>query len=152
MRTAIPDKWPNRFAVDASVAVAFAWREPTTASADHFFANVQKQWAQLIAPDFWLVECANACWKRAHRRIATPEEVLAAYASILSLPVTAIDTTLLNDIALSIAVDVRITAYDALYVATAQFAGVPLVTGDTRLVKMLKDAAWEGTVFHISEW
>jgi predicted nucleic acid-binding protein len=71
---------------------------------------------------------------------------------IETLPIARIAASLIQPAALGIALSTGTSCYDALYVATAQFADVPLISADTRLVQMLKDAAWEGTVFHISEW
>jgi predicted nucleic acid-binding protein len=145
-------RWPDRYVVDASVALAFAWSETHSDAAGRLFDAVKKRGTQLIAPEFWLVECANGCWKRVQRRWKTPEEVIEAMRLIESLPVVRMDSAGLQDATLAIAIQTRTSCYDALYVATAQFADVPLVTGDARLVQMLKDAAWEGDVFHISEW
>jgi predicted nucleic acid-binding protein len=138
--------------VDASVALKAAWRERDTDAAMRLFATAEKEWTQLIAPDFWLTECANGCWKRVQRKVNTAEEAIAAIAAIRALPVVPIDTTQLQDTLLPIALRNRTSAYDSVYVATAQFADVPLVTADTRLVQLLKDAAWEGSVFHISQF
>ena len=138
--------------MDASVALKLVWQETHTDAAFRFFGAVKRRRTQLIAPSFWFTECANGCWKRVQRKAGTPEEAVAALAIVGALPVVRIDTAELEDTALELALRNRTSAYDSLYVATAQFADVPLVTADMRLVQMLKDAAWEGSVFHISRW
>ena len=143
---------PTRYVVDASVALKVAWREVHTDSAYRLMAAAEKGWAHLIAPDFWIAECANGCWKRVQRGKNTPEEAVRALAALRALPIANIDSAELHDTILPIALAQRTSCYDALYVATAQFADVPLVTADTSLVQMLKDAAWKGSVFHISQW
>jgi predicted nucleic acid-binding protein len=148
-----PGKWPDRFVVDASVALKFAWHEPPHSdAASRFFAAADKKWTQLMAPSFWLTECANGCWKRVKRQFNTREEAATSYAVICALPVVRIETTDLADTVLGIALQNHLTAYDALYIATAQFADVPLVTADTRLMQALSDAHWSGRALHISQW
>jgi predicted nucleic acid-binding protein len=132
--------------------LALAWPETLSAAAARLFAAARKRWVQLIAPDFWLLECANACWKKGQRRLSTPEESLHAYRVISRLPVTRMDTAPLNDVIIALAIERQITTYDALYVATAEFADVPLVTADARLVTTLRAANWPGRVEHLSEW
>ena len=146
------DSRPERYVVDASVALEFIWPGPHTDAAVRFFTAVHRGWAQLLAPECWLTECAHGCWKRVQRQAATAEEALAAFATIAALPVARLATGEVTDVVMGIALQNRVSTYDALYVATAQFAGVPLVTGDGRLVQMLKEAGWEGRVFHISQW
>jgi predicted nucleic acid-binding protein len=148
----IRGKWPDRFVVDASVALKIPWLEANTDAARRFFAAAESRWAQLIAPRLWFLECTNGCWKRVARKLATPEEAVRALDIIRALPVVQIDDAEFQDTVIAIALRNRTTAYDSLYVATAQFADVPLVTADMRLVQLLKDAAWEGSVFHISQF
>jgi predicted nucleic acid-binding protein len=145
-------KHVDRYVVDASVALARVWREAHTDAAKRLFEAAEKQWLQLITPEFALAECANGCWKRVARRWKTAEEAVEAMRILDGLPIARIDASLVQPAALGIALTTGTSCYDALYVATAQFAGVPLVTADTRLVEMLKDAAWPGSVFHISQW
>jgi predicted nucleic acid-binding protein len=121
-------------------------------AARRFFAAAEKRWTQLLAPDFWITECANGCWKRVQRRLNTKAEAMAALAIVRALPVIRIDATNFDDAVMHIALSHGTSCYAALYVATAQFADVPLVTADPRLVQLLKDSAWSGRVFHLSEW
>lgn len=146
------DKKPDRYAVDASVALAFVWDEADSMAARKLFNAAQKQWLQLMAPDFALTECANGCWKRVARRWKTPEEAVTAMQIIDSLPIARIDSSLLQPAALGIALVTGTTCYDALYVATAQFADVPLVTADSKLIQALSDVHWPGRALHISQW
>lgn len=142
----------DRYVVDASVALAFVWDEADSAAARRLFDAAEKRWLQLIAPDFALTECANGCWKRVARRWKTAEEAIAAMAIIDALPIARIDASLIQPAALGTALITRITCYDALYLATAQFADVPLVTADSRLIQALSDARWPGRALHISQW
>jgi predicted nucleic acid-binding protein len=142
----------DRYVVDASVALAFVWAEADSAAARRLFLAAEKQWLQLIAPDFALTECANGCWKRVARRWKTAEEAIAAMEIIDALPIARIDASLIQPAALGTALITRTTCYDALYVATAQFADIPLVTADTRLIEALSEAHWPGRALHISQW
>lgn len=148
----IRGKRPERYVVDASVALAYVWAEANGDAAGRLFEAARKTWVQLMAPDFSRTEWANGCWKRVQRRWKTADEVIRAMGVLDALPIAQLDTSQLHEAALGIAIQTRTSCYDALYVAAAQFADVPLVTADARLVRMLKDAAWAGDVFHISQW
>ena len=143
---------PDRYVIDAAVALAFAWPDVLSPAAVRFFAAVQRGWIQLIAPDVWLLECASACRQKVQRRRCTPEEAIQIYGVIRQLPVTPVDTTDLSDLLIHLALERQLSTYDALYVAVAEFARVPLLTADAGLTAALRDAHWTGHVEHLSEW
>ncbi len=107
---------------------------------------------QLVVPDFWLLECGNACRNRVARGWLPRSAALAAYGQFKKMPVVRMDTAHLLDHATNLALARNMTAYDALYVATAQYVGGTLVTADARLVEMLQPTELADVVRHVSAW
>lgn len=128
------------------------WHEAHYAAAVRLFTAARNNGIQLIAPEFWLIECANGCWKRVHRRMNSATEVRSAYRAITDLKVAKLNTSDLADVVLDMALENRTTSYDALYIATAQFADAPLITTDTKLLDTLRAAQWPGRAMHLSEY
>ncbi len=79
-------------------------------------------------------------------------EVRSAYRAITDLKVAKLNTSDLADVVLDMALENRTTSYDALYIATAQFADAPLITTDTKLLDTLRAAQWPGRAMHLSEY
>lgn len=107
---------------------------------------------QLIAPDFWVIECANALWKRARLRHIDASHAVAALEQLRVSPVTQLNTEHLTGAALVVALECRMTVYDALYVATAQYVDGTLVTADEKLLGALRTADWPVRAVHLAEW
>ncbi len=128
------------------------WREAHYLPGERLLAEARAQTIQLVAPDLWLVECANGCWKRVRRGVASAQEARAAFQLITAWSVVLMDTSALQDIILDVALENLTTSYDALYIATAQFANAPLITTDTKLLETLRAAQWPGRAMHLSEY
>ena len=75
-------------------------------------------------------------------------EGLGNQADLLRLPLNAVSTRELAGDALALAVALKITAYDATYVALSQRLSLPLLTANESLVRRLAgsslDARWLG--------
>ena len=140
------------FVLDASTAGAFILREQQHLAVVRFFASLANSDRQLIAPDFWLLECSNICRKRVARGELTRSEAVTTYRQFKKLPVIRMDTQHLLDYAIDLALAFGLTSYDALYVATAQYVGGTLVTADARLADALRASELAARVRHVSEW
>ncbi len=112
--------------IDASVALKWVLAE---AGAD---AAAALRSEELIAPALWLVEVANALWRRSLSGEISSVEATERLIELLSAPVTPIpiETDLVAAIAL--AADLRHPVYDCLYLAAAIREGTHMVTADTR--------------------
>ena len=115
--------------VDASVALKWVLDEPDAAAADTLLDET------LIAPSLWLVEAANALWKRAQRRELTPDEAAERLAELANAPV--VTTPLEADLpaALALASELGHPVYDCLYLALAVREDAQVVTADSRFVQ-----------------
>jgi predicted nucleic acid-binding protein len=129
--------------VDASVGIKLFIEEPFSDKADTLFAHLAADPpALLVVPDLFYIECVNILWKHV-RRFGYP--ATAAQKDLVSLGKLSLHSTstasLMAD-ALRLAVAQGITAYDACYVALAQQFGVPCVTADEKLVRLLASASY----------
>ena len=112
--------------VDASVALKWVLDEPGKQAADALLER------ELIAPSLWLLEAANALWRRAHRGELTPDEVKERLAELGNAPVaaTAIEDDLAAATDLALVLDHPV--YDCIYLALALRENTHLVTADRR--------------------
>ena len=113
--------------IDASVALKWVLAEPGQAAADALLDE------DLVAPSLWLVEAANALWRRAHRGELSADEAQERLSELFNAPVTAVPIE--DDLAVAAALAHRLDhpVYDCLYLALAQRERAQLVTADRRL-------------------
>ncbi len=112
--------------IDASVALKWVLDEPGREAADALLDE------ELVAPALWLLEAANALWRRVRRGELTAEEARERLIELLNAPVT---TTAIEDDLLA-AADLAATlghpVYDCLYLARAIREDSHVVTADAR--------------------
>lgn len=127
--------------IDASVALKWVLNEPGSDAADALLNE------DLVAPSLWLLEAANALWRRNQRRELTAEEASIRLLELLNAPVavTAIEDDL--PAALELATLLGHPVYDCLYLAAAQRADTHVVTADQRFFAAVQNApALKGSV------
>jgi predicted nucleic acid-binding protein len=135
---------PLRAVVDASVAVKIFVPETLSDQAQEVFARfASENGAELIIPDFFFIECANVFWKWVQRSGYPDKDAQAHLHDLTSLGLTVIPAQLIAEEALGIALNHRITAYDACYVAAAEQLKLPLITADEKLATKLAMGSYE---------
>ena len=126
--------------IDASVALKWVLDEPGKDAADALLD------AELIAPALWLVEAANALWRRTQRGEITALEARERLVELYNAPVTttAIEDDLLaaGDLANSLGHPVC----DCLYLAMAVRENTHVVTADTRFHAVVDRSPLKGAV------
>ena len=142
---------PLRVVVDASVAVKIIVPKRLSGQALEVFARfASENGAELIVPDLFFVECANVFWKWVQRSAYPDKDVQAHLRDLTSLGFTVIPVQAIAEEALEIALEHRITAYDACYVAASKQTRLPLITADEKLVMKLAkgsyDVQWLGDI------
>lgn len=112
--------------VDASVALKWVLDEPGREAADALLEE------ELIAPALWLLEAANALWRRSRRGEITVEEATERLTELYNAPVavTVIEDDLL--VAADLASVLGHPVYDCLYLAVAIRENTYVVTADGR--------------------
>lgn len=112
--------------IDASVALKWVLDEPGTKVADALLDE------DLIAPAVWLIEAANALWRRARSGQITAEESAERLAELLNAPVAA--TPIEDDLIAAATLSSRLghPVYDCLYLALALRHDTHVITADRR--------------------
>jgi len=115
-----------RLVVDASVALKWVLDEPGGDAADRLLDD------DLIAPSLWLVEAANALWRRAQRGELSAVQATARLAELRNAPIVTIP--LEDDVvaAARIATELGHPVYDCLYLALAIRENTYVMTADRR--------------------
>ncbi len=112
--------------VDASVALKWVLDEPGQAAADALID------LELAAPSLWLVEAANALWRRSQRGEISGLEAEERLAELFNAPVTAVAIEEDLPEALRLAQALGHPVYDCLYLALALRENTHVVTADAR--------------------
>jgi len=112
--------------VDASVALKWVLDEPGTEAAIALLTD------ELIAPELWLAEAANALWRHVRLGEASTAEALARIDELANAPVTSVSMGPYVRRALQIATEIRYPIYDCLYLALAEDRQTYVVTDDRR--------------------
>ena len=110
--------------------------EPDSKEARNEVTNFLKKGYTLCTVDIGLAECLNVIWKHTNLlKDLKPEEARLALEDLTKLcdGLTITSTRELKDEAMHIAITQNITAYDALFIATAQKANATLFTADKKL-------------------
>lgn len=112
--------------IDASVALKWVLAEPGQAAADALLDE------DLIAPSSWLLEAANALWRRAQRGELSGDEAHERLSELFNAPVTAVPIE--DDLSAAAALAQRLghPVYDCLYLALAVREQTQVVTADRR--------------------
>ena len=129
---------------DASVIVKLVVDEPGYEDAARAYEAVD----DCIVPDWALLECAQAIWKKTRRREITPGRSVEIVDALGRLRLTSLTSSDLVAPAYEMAVALAHPVYDCLYLALAVREGAPLVTADARLrdvgVAAGLDVMWVG--------
>ena len=130
---------PPALVVDASVAIALCLEEPLADAADRIIRTRRAAGARLLVPTFFWLEVVNVLAVR-HR--LAPGRVLEAIATLdaMSLETIALDRPQLL-LTLDVMVRTGLTAYDAGYVALAEWADGQLLTADVRMASAAGERA-----------
>ena len=112
--------------IDASVALKWVLDEPGQAAADALLDE------ELAAPSLWLVEAANALWRRSLRGEISAHEAEERLAELFNAPVTAVPIEEDLPAALGFAQALGHPVYDCLYLALALRENTHVITADAR--------------------
>jgi predicted nucleic acid-binding protein len=133
--------------VDANVVVKWFVKEPDSTKAD----AVSEIDGLLVAPEHILGEVGEVLLRRLRRGDITQEQFdLARRVLPGSLVLVGLEKIL--DAALGIALEARLTAYDALYMATAERWDTVVVTADLRLVNSVQRTPWASRIAALEAW
>lgn len=125
----------SEFVVDASVAAKWFFREKYSELARGLLDATHDR----IAPDFLIIELASVATKRVWRDELDADSARAMLRRVRRM-VALWPSAPVTPVALEIAVALRLSAYDSVYLALAAVRRVPLVTADRRLFNAARHA------------
>lgn len=134
-----------RAVVDTSVALKWYVQESDSAAARPLLQQ------ELVAPDFILLELANALWKKMRLGQIGSDQAKEALAHIAQT-VRVVPSAVLIEEALGVAEELLHPVYDCLYLVLARELRVPLVTSDRRLCDRAQRSDWRKIVVPLNEW
>jgi predicted nucleic acid-binding protein len=119
--------------LDASVALAWCFKNEATAAADGVLENLATATASV--PAIWHLEIANVLTLSERRRRITPANSAEFIALLETLAIRVDEETSVRALGrvLDVAREERLTAYDAAYLELAMRLGVPLASKDGEL-------------------
>ncbi len=119
--------------IDANVWVArFIRTEPRYQHSRQFIRRMLRLRERIAAPRFLLVEVASAVMRQLNDA-PTAQQAIQQIQSLRDCRWLAVDDRLINR-AIDVAIDLQLTAADALYVAVAEQLNVPLYTWDHEIL------------------
>ena len=122
--------------IDANVALKVVLDQPLSDRADILFAYYESEpEAQFHVPEFFFAECVHILTKYVRLHHYPAEDANGNLQEIKDLSFQVASTTELASDALNIAINHRISGYDACYVALAHQLKGPLITTDEKLVR-----------------
>jgi predicted nucleic acid-binding protein len=121
------------FVLDASVALAWCFKDEATEAADRLLARLEAETAAV--PTLWSIEVANVLAFGERRQRITPAESADFIARLETLVIVPDEETTPRAFGqiLDLSRSQRLTAYDAAYLELAMRLGVPLATKDADL-------------------
>ena len=138
----------KHYVLDASVVAAGFFPEEHSPKARRLLAGLH----DFAAPDLLYAETANVIWKRHGKGELDDAEARALMADLLTLPIRIVPTKDLVTPALELALCMRRTVYDCLYLALAVESRAVLVTGDRKFANALADSPPAKHMAWIGDW
>src|SRR5436305_1961225 len=124
--------------VDASVALKLFFDKPRSQQVETLFERLDTDpRARFYVPDLFFAECANVFATVARHKGYTAKEARDDMVEMRALGLQVIPTGDLAVQALDIALNHRVSGYDACYVALAGRVKAPLITADEKLVRSM---------------
>jgi predicted nucleic acid-binding protein len=137
----------SRYVVDASVAAKWYIPEVESEGALRFLDGNH----EVLGPELLLPEFGNILWKKVLRRELTPGEAREVLRAFLSAPVAIQSSETLLEPALDLAIGLRRTVYDSLYLALALLRGCRLVTADRPLYDAISQSPFAAHIHWVAD-
>jgi len=142
---------PRSSVVDASVAAKWYVPERGHDHAAALLEATRAGTAQLLAPDLIVAELGNALASRAAGGEITQKQAADRLSGFLLTPVKLEPSSVLAADALGVAARLRVTFYDALYLAAAHQPRAPLVSASEQLVRLVRRTGFERSAVRLAD-
>jgi len=127
--------------LDASIAAPWFLPDDAEDASDHAYAMVRRGTLSLHAPDLWLWECGNIVASAVKRRRLSIDDAKLAWSALEAIrPRITLQPQETGHVssALKLALDHRLSIYDAAYLLLASSLSLPLLTADRALRRAAK--------------
>jgi predicted nucleic acid-binding protein len=137
--------FPLRYVVDASSGIKLFIEEEFSEKAHALFSYLAADPpAELYIPDLFYIECTNILLKYTRRFGRSLEDSRADIADMKLLSLKSTSTAELMEMALLLASEKNLTAYDACYAVLAQNMNISLITADEQLSRAIESSIFLG--------
>ena len=136
-----------RYVVDASIAVKWFFDEEHSAAA----LRIRGSKALLHAPVFFRLESTNAVCKKIRRGEVDAAGGIECLQRLRQMPMLFHDDTAIMAEALGLALELRRSLYDCLYLALAVELGCQFVTADARFVTGVRNSDYSRHVLWVED-
>jgi len=131
---------PHRCIIDASAIIPAFLADPRSLHSQRLIQALKDPNPPIFyVPSIFFAEVASGFWK-AHRFAGIPRfDVEEGYRLLLRLQFQVLDIQGLAEDAFAAALDHGVSAYDSYYFLAARRFGLPLITADTKLQKLIQN-------------
>lgn len=133
----------NRFVLDCSYALAWAFPSEWTTEREAVHANLERVESEALVPPLWFYEVANVLLVAERRGRLTHAQCAKFSASLMALRIVISDAILAQTFSsvATLAREHKLSAYDAAYLGLAISENLPLATLDDSLRKAARKCA-----------
>jgi predicted nucleic acid-binding protein len=135
---------PLTCVIDANVALKLFLVQTDSDRADALFSFLGTDpHTRFYVPDFFYAECVAILANYARMKKHSPAQAKADIDNLQSLSLNVIPSAALAPSAIKLALDYRISGYDAIYVAVSARVAAPLITADEKLVRAMQGKPYQ---------
>lgn len=132
---------PLRCVIDANIGIKRFINDPLTPKVRQLFDTLNNSQTAIYIPDLFYIETANIFCKYVRAELYTNAEAQADLATLKVFPLIVTSSAELMEEAINIALNHRISAYDAAYVTLSHRVNAPLLTLDRKLFNALASSS-----------
>ncbi|MEM9273123.1 MAG: type II toxin-antitoxin system VapC family toxin [Cyanobacteria bacterium P01_F01_bin.143] len=123
--------------IDANVGIKRFISDPLSAKTKQLLDTLRNPQTEIFIPDLFYIEVANIFWKYVRAELYPASQAQTDLEILKKFPFKVISTSELMSDAVNLAINFRISAYDAAYVALSRRVKAPLLTLDKKLIRAL---------------
>ena len=127
----------SNIVADSCVLAKWILPEADSPLALRVLTQTLQQGGRVVILDLAIIEVANAIWKRHHQGIATRDQCRQFLTLLMNAPVQIEPAARLVQAAWEIAAQYDRSIYDSLFIALAKDLGIPGITADGPLQRVV---------------
>lgn len=124
----------NEFVLDASFALHWCFEDEATAASESILTTLQNQQGTAWVPGIWPHELLNGLGKGVIRGRVERQKAFLLWQEMRELPIHIVGIPVNGEL-LELALEHDLAVYDASYLSLAIARGLPIATGDAKLLR-----------------